>query len=152
MQNTTNDYSQPAGAIYHYECEHNDPGWLGFQKVECERYSGFFDYIKWNIAVLLLIALSYTVTRRQKRVLRDQEIPRANRRALFWNITAEDVDKSIINTIGYLINHVFDFYGLEICLSMFAIAVVVRIDVFGVLYAFALGIFLLIPHKALHLI
>ena len=144
-----NNTPPPAGAIYHYDYERNDPGWLGFQKVECQHCSGFFNYIKWDIVVLLLIALSYTVSRRQKRELRVEQIPRDNKRALFWRITAEDADKSIINAIGHLINHVFDFYGLEICLSMFAIAIAVRTDVFGVLYAFALGIFLLTPQKAL---
>ena len=137
------------GTIYLYDYERNDPGWLGFQKVECEHCSGFFDYIKWDIVILLLIALSYTVRRRQKRALRVEQIPKANRRALFWSITEEDADKSIINAIGHLINHIFDFYGLEICLSMFAIAIAVRTDMFGVLYAIALGIFLLTPQKAL---
>lgn len=139
----------PKGTIYFYEDERNDPGWLGFQKVECVHCKGFFDYIKWDITILLLIALSYAVSRRQQRCLWDIQIPRADKRALFWGITAEDADKSIIHGLGYLINHMFDFYGLEICWSMFAIAVTVRTDIFGILYAVALGVFLLTPHKPL---
>lgn len=99
--------------------------------------------------MLLLMALFYAVKRRQERCLRDVEIPRVDKRALFWGITLEDADKSIMHGLGYLINHIFDFYGLEICWSMFAIAVTVRTDVFGVLYAIALGVFLLTPSKAL---
>ena len=99
--------------------------------------------------MLLLIALSYSVNRRQKRHFSDVQIPTADKRALFWGITPEEADRSVLHGAGYLINHVFDFYGLEICWSMFAIAIAVRTDVFGVLYAIALGIFLLTPHKAL---
>ena len=149
FQNNTSDAPLPRGAIYHYESTRNDPGWLGFQKVECSDCKGFFDYIIWDIIVLLLIALSYSVKRRQKRHFRDVQIPTADKRALFWDITQEEADRSVLHGVGYLINHVFDFYGLEICWSMFAIAVAVRTDVFGVLYAIALGIFLLTPHKAL---
>lgn len=117
--------------------------------MECAQCKGFFDYIIWDIVVLLLIALSYAVSRRQKRCLMDVQIPVADRRALFWGITSEEADKSVISGIGYLINHVFDFYGLEICWSMFAIAVTVRTDLFGILYAVALGVFLLTPRKVL---
>lgn len=120
--------------------------------MECSHCVGFFDYIKWDIVMLLLIALSYTVSRRQQRWSRDEQIPAEDKKSLFLNITAEDADRSIINGLGYLINHVFDFYGLEICLCMFAIAVAVRTDVFGILYAIALGIFLLMPKKKLRLV
>ena len=149
MQNITNNIPPPKGAIYQYGYTRNDPGWLGFQKVECEHCKGFFDYIKWDIVVLLLIALSYAVNRRQKRYFSNVKIPSTDKRALFWGITLEEADRSALHGLGYLINHIFDFYGLEICWSMFAIAVAVRPDVFGVVYAFALGVFLLTPHKAL---
>ena len=149
LQDKASDGPPPKGAIYHYEDTRNDPGWLGFQKVECSDCKGFFDYIIWDIIVLLLIALSYSVKRRQKRHFRDIQIPTTDKRALFWGITPEEADRSVIHGVGYLINHVFDFYGLEICWSMFAIAVAVRTDVFGVLYAIALGVFLLTPQKAL---
>ena len=117
--------------------------------MECEHCKGFFDYIKWDIVVLLLIVISFAVNRRQKRYFSDVQIPDADKRALFWGITLEEADRSALHGLGYLINHIFDFYGMEICWSMFAIAVAVRPDIFGVLYAIALGVFLLTPHKAL---
>ena len=149
LQNETRNIPPPNGAIYQYGYTRDDPGWLGFQKVECEHCKGFFDYIKWDMVVLLLIALSYAVNRRQQRYFTDVQIPHADKRALFWGITLEEADQSVLHGLGYLINHVFDFYGKEICWSMFAIAVAVRPDIFGVLYAIALGVFLLTPHKAL---
>ncbi|XP_065913837.1 piezo-type mechanosensitive ion channel component 1-like isoform X3 [Dysidea avara] len=144
--------SKPRGKIYAYNYERNDPGWLGFQKVECQHCTGFSDYIKYDIIVLLLLALYYTVARRQRRCLGDIEIPVEDKSALFWGITSEEADRSVIKGIGYLINHVFDFYGLEICFCMMAIAVAVRTDIFGVLYAIALGMFLLTPHSKLHVV
>ena len=99
--------------------------------------------------MLLLLALYYTVTRRQKRCLGEIQIPVEDKRALFWGITSEEADQSVIKGVGYFINHVFDFYGLEISWCMIAIAVAVRTDIFGVLYAIVLGVFLLAPRKIL---
>ena len=144
--------SKPSGKIYSYNYDRDDPGWLGFQKVECQHCKGFSDYIKYDIIVLLLLAFYYTVARRQRRCLKDIEIPVKDKRALFWGITSEEADKSMIKGIGYLISHMFDFYGLEICWCMIAIAVSIRTDVYGVLYAIALGVFLLIPQTKLKIV
>ena len=138
--------SKPKGKIYPYSYDHDDPGWLGFQKVE-----SFNDYIKYDIIVLLLLALYYTVARRQGRCLGDNEIPVEDKRALFWGITSEEADRSVISGIGYLINHVFDFYGLEICWCVIAIAAV-RTDIFGVFYVIVLGVFLLTSHTKLKVV
>ena len=117
--------------------------------MECQHCNGFGDYIKYDIMVLLLLALYYTVTRRQRKCLGEMQIPVEDKRALFWGITPEEADQSVIKGVGYFINHVFDFYGLEISWCMIAIAVAVRTDIFGVLYAIVLGVFLLAPRKIL---
>jgi len=152
FQNVTVNFPKPRGMIFTYNYVRDDPGWLGFQKVECQHCTGFFDYIKYDIIVLLLLAFYYTVTRRQSRCLGEIEIPVEDKRALFWGITPEEADQSVIKGVGYFINHVFDFYGLEISWCMIAIAVAVRTDIFGVLYAIALGVFLLTPQSKLRVV
>ena len=38
----------------------------------------------------------------------------AEKLALFSGISVEEMDKSIIKSVAYLMSHVFDFYGLQV--------------------------------------
>ena len=141
---------------YKYSPRESDPAWFGFFKVECEGCSGFPSYVKvgckcfcvssklhclvkhtlqTHIALVMLIACSYSVQRRQVRNrvfysvciyslgghLQKQyylhnfiDIPKADKTALFWGIGIDEMDKSLLKTIAYLVSHVFDLYGLEV--------------------------------------
>ena len=41
-------------------------------------------------------------------------IPAADKTALFWGISIDEMDTSIFKTAAHLISHIFDFYGLEV--------------------------------------
>lgn len=82
----------------------------------------------------MLIACSYVVERRQVScysfsrvysahwvVTQEQyyqqhsiTIPKSEKTALFWGISVDEMEKSILKTVAYLISHIFDFYGIEV--------------------------------------
>ncbi|KAL5459934.1 hypothetical protein EMCRGX_G033326 [Ephydatia muelleri] len=65
--------------------------------------------------------------------------------SLFLGVSRDDADQSLINASKFLLNHFFKMYGLETCCSMLAIAVAVRIDIYGIFYAMVLGLLMLVP-------
>ncbi|XP_065913262.1 piezo-type mechanosensitive ion channel component 1-like isoform X2 [Dysidea avara] len=131
---------------YKYSPRESDPAWFGFFKVECQDCSGFISYITVHIVLVMLIACRYSVSRRQARCQRqhDNSTLDTDKLVLFPGITVEEMDTSILKTVAYLVSHIFEFYGLHLCWCVLAINIAVRIDVYGVVYAVALGLLLFI--------
>ncbi|KAL5500796.1 hypothetical protein EMCRGX_G012401 [Ephydatia muelleri] len=67
--------------------------------------------------------------------------------ALFLGVTYQNAKESLVQACKYLTNHFFEMYGLETCWSMLAIAVAIRIDVYGIFYALVLGLLMVVPRR-----
>ncbi len=68
---------------------------------------------------------------------------------LFETTTWRDMDKSIVNFFKYQVNFFFYRFGLEICLCMTSIVIIVRMDSYALLYGIWLGFFLRMRRKTI---
>jgi hypothetical protein len=66
---------------------------------------------------------------------------------LFLNVSRSKAETSVLMAGKYIINHVFEMYGIEITLVVMAISVAVRIDVYGVFYCIVVGVLLVFPRR-----
>jgi len=142
---------------YKYSPRESDPAWFGFIKVECQHCSGFFSYItvrmsvcllvhkcfdiiylsQVHIVVVLLLACSYYVSRRQVRVvvvivssvltacICICQGTGSHKTLLLSDFSDKEMNQSIIKSISYLIDHIFELYGLKVSASFSVLRVAV---------------------------
>ncbi|XP_065189251.1 piezo-type mechanosensitive ion channel component 1-like isoform X2 [Sycon ciliatum] len=122
------------------------------------------NYVQGYLWVMVLISLRVVVNRHQrsikehyKRALEDsrrsggaggsaqsQTVPPPPEGThLFSNVTRQDADRDLSHALKYLCNHGFELFGVEVTLVICATVVVVRQDVFALLYATNLVVLLL---------
>ncbi|KAL5467471.1 hypothetical protein EMCRGX_G031697 [Ephydatia muelleri] len=131
-----NDQYSPVGS---------DPSWFGLHKVTAG--SSFASYIAGPILAALVLSLWISAQRYQDHYYMTDHISLGpeDKWSLFLGVSRNNADQSLISACKYLLNHFFEMYGLETCWSMLAIAVAVRIDIYGVFYALVLGLFMFVP-------
>ncbi|CAI8013642.1 Piezo-type mechanosensitive ion channel component 1 [Geodia barretti] len=144
--NTTLYVGNYSGLVYNYQYSSriNDGGWLGLHKV-----ANYALYIMGPLCLALLLSLNFSVKRHQVKIYRSEniEIGSWEKGSLFLNISRSKAETSVLMAGKYIINHVFEMYGIEITLVAMAISVAVRIDVYGVFYCIVVGVLLVFPRR-----
>ena len=134
--------SDPAWfGFFKVECK-DCSGFPSYIRVGCECFLCYWQTtlfyvnhtLQTHITLVMLVACSYSVQRRQVRnyvftlpvftcwVIPQKryylhnfiDIPKADKMALFWGISIDEMDKSLLKTVAYLVSHIFDLYGLEV--------------------------------------
>ncbi|KAL5467228.1 hypothetical protein EMCRGX_G031428 [Ephydatia muelleri] len=131
--NTSDMQSNVIGAVFNdqYSPSTNYPSWFGLHKITSGSHFG--SYIAGPIIAVLVLSLWMFAQEHYKGTT-----------ALFPGILRTHADQSLANACRYLANNFLEMYGLEACCSMLAVAVAVRVDVYGVLYALVLGVLMLV--------
>eukprot|EP00731_Ephydatia_muelleri_P031347 Em0022g861a len=133
--NTSGVSSNITGMVFNdqYSPVGSDPSWFGLHKGP--------------ILAALVLSLWISAQRYQDHYYTTDHISLGpyDKGSLFLGVSRDDADQSLINASKFLLNHFFKMYGLETCCSMLAIAVAVRIDIYGIFYAMVLGLLMLVP-------
>ncbi|XP_048461723.1 piezo-type mechanosensitive ion channel component 1 isoform X1 [Rhincodon typus] len=91
-----------------------DPAnWFGFRKE-----SLILAYIQDHLLLLMLLVFEVTVYRHQEHFRKCNQLAPPSTRAIFQEITRQNLDESVINCAKYFANYFFYKFGLEVCLLM----------------------------------
>jgi hypothetical protein len=136
----------PPPSYFHYAFSPaaNDSSWFGLSKSENSAI-----YVVGPLMCSLLLSFFFTAKRYQDQYFQSANIHvrRWEVGSLFLGIDNNQIDRSVIVSIKYVINHAFEMYGVEICWMMYVILIGARIDVYGVIYGVILGAMLLLPKR-----
>ncbi|XP_065833236.1 piezo-type mechanosensitive ion channel component 1-like isoform X2 [Oscarella lobularis] len=119
--------------------------WIGLEKLGVHRIG---NYIGGYIVIVVLIALSVTISRRQvhvKEIQKEKGEEVLKDGCLFLDVPRCEVDQNVVAALKYVdINHFFELTGISICFLATAIVIACRSDAYALLYAVFLGIMLLL--------
>jgi hypothetical protein len=144
LLNITSYLGNYSGSVFNnrYSSRVNDGGWFGLHKV-----SDYAEYIVGPLCLSLLLSMHFSVKRHQISFSQSRKtvVDSWEQGSLFLNVSQPKAETSILAACKYLFNHLFEMYGIEVTLVMMAVAVAVRVDVYGVLYCLLLGLLLILP-------
>lgn len=100
-----------------------------------------------NIVIFLMLTVQKIIKMKNKYIRKKRVDTQPIYSTIFDQVTWRDMDKSIVNFFKYQVNFFFYRFGLEICLCMTSIVIIVRMDAYALLYGIWLGFFLRMRRK-----
>ncbi len=98
--------------------------------------------LKYYIIIFSILTFRKLVKLKMKHFRLQNNLPEPVYKVIFENITWREMDNDILSFVKYLFNYTFYKLGLEICLFMTTITIIVRMDAYAILYGVWLGLFL----------
>ncbi|XP_035705079.1 piezo-type mechanosensitive ion channel component isoform X2 [Folsomia candida] len=111
--------------------QQNDAEWLGFFKIDGERFNSLISILSGYIGLIAILTLQGVI--KIRRQFRRRAAGTDN--IVFPNITRPDADKGLIPMVQFLVNYIFHKFGVETTLVTLVLVIGTRLDFFSVLYS-----------------
>ncbi|XP_074646694.1 piezo-type mechanosensitive ion channel component 1-like isoform X3 [Tubulanus polymorphus] len=119
--------------------------WVGLKKTD--KLRPIAPYLCSLVILVLVLGFERIIKLHQKQQSTDPDIPQPREGIIFPDTRREDADKDFTSCLKFLANYFFYKFGLETCLIMISVNIVIRSDVYAVIYAIILGIFLVVKRR-----
>lgn len=120
----------------------NNAHYLGLRKTDSMSH-----YVKDYMILVILLAFESVIIVHQKQYYNHPQHQKPATGIIFPGINRDQADTDLVHCAMFLVNYGFYKFGKEICFVMTIVTMIVRLDIFSVVYGVLLGFLLLLGRR-----